>query len=83
MNQNSIMVFKPYKWEGMWVFDDETTGLVREPFSTWGKDQNRGLARFPWRSRGRRSGWTVGWELLGHARQARYDHCPGRLSSRS
>ena len=32
MNQNSIMVVKPYKWEGMWVFDDENTGLVREPF---------------------------------------------------
>src|SRR5437764_14771475 len=32
MNQNSIMVLKPYKWEGMWVFDDENTGLVREPF---------------------------------------------------
>jgi hypothetical protein len=32
MNQNSIMVLKPYKWEGMWVFDDDQTGLVREPF---------------------------------------------------
>ena len=32
MNQNSIMVVKPYNWEGMWVFDDEKTGLVREPF---------------------------------------------------
>ncbi len=32
MNQNSIMVVKPYKWEGMWVFDDEKTGLVRETF---------------------------------------------------
>ena len=32
MNQNSIMVLKPYKREGMWVFDDEKTGLVREPF---------------------------------------------------
>ena len=32
MNQNSIMVLKPYKWEGMWVFDDKKTGLVREPF---------------------------------------------------
>ena len=32
MHQNSIMVVKPYKWEGMWVFDDEKTGLVREPF---------------------------------------------------
>ena len=32
MNHNSIMVVKPYKWEGMWVFDDASTGLVREPF---------------------------------------------------
>ena len=32
MTQNSIMVLKPYKWEGMWVFDDDRTGLVREPF---------------------------------------------------
>ncbi len=32
MNQNSIMVVKPYKWEAMWVFDDVKTGLVREPF---------------------------------------------------
>ena len=22
MTQNSIMVLKPYKWEGMWVFDE-------------------------------------------------------------
>ena len=29
---NAIMVIKPYKWNGMWVFDDENTGLVREPF---------------------------------------------------
>ncbi len=32
MHQNSIMVLKPYKWAGMWVFDDDQTGLVREPF---------------------------------------------------
>ena len=30
--KNSIFVIKPYKWEGMWVFDDPTVGLVREPF---------------------------------------------------
>jgi len=30
--QNSIFVIKPYKWEGMWVFDDPKVGLVREPF---------------------------------------------------
>jgi hypothetical protein len=29
---NSIFVIKPYKWEGMWVFDDPAVGLVREPF---------------------------------------------------
>src|SRR3984893_10628295 len=30
--KNSIFVIKPYKWEGMWVFDDPTVGLVKEPF---------------------------------------------------
>jgi hypothetical protein len=29
---NSIFVIKPYKWEGLWVFDDANVGLVREPF---------------------------------------------------
>ena len=32
MHQNSINVLKPYKWESMWVFDDDRTSLVREPF---------------------------------------------------
>jgi hypothetical protein len=30
--KNSISVIKPYKWEGMWVFDDPAVGLVKEPF---------------------------------------------------
>ena len=30
--QNSIFVIKPYKWNGMWVFDDPAVGLVREAF---------------------------------------------------
>jgi hypothetical protein len=30
--KNSIFVIKPYKWVGMWVFDDLSVGLVREPF---------------------------------------------------
>jgi Family of unknown function (DUF6717) len=30
--ENSIFVIKPYKWEGLWVFDDPAVGLVREPF---------------------------------------------------
>jgi hypothetical protein len=29
---NSLFVIAPYKYEGMWVFDDPNTGLVREPF---------------------------------------------------
>ena len=29
---NAIMFLTPYKHEGLWVFDDDSTGLVREPF---------------------------------------------------
>ncbi len=29
---NNIGVIAPYKYEGMWVFDDPAVGLVREPF---------------------------------------------------
>lgn len=29
---NVLRVIAPYRWEGMWVFDDERAGLVREPF---------------------------------------------------
>ena len=29
---NSILVIHPYKYEGMWVFDDAKVGLDREPF---------------------------------------------------
>ena len=29
---NQIMTIKPYRWEGMWVFDDDRVGLHREPF---------------------------------------------------
>jgi hypothetical protein len=29
---NSILVIHPYKYEGVWVFDDARVGLVREPF---------------------------------------------------
>jgi hypothetical protein len=32
MTENSIMVLRPYKWEGLWVFDGDKTGLLREPF---------------------------------------------------
>ncbi len=29
---NAIQVINPYRWEGLWVFDDPRTELVREPF---------------------------------------------------
>jgi hypothetical protein len=29
---NALRVINPYNHLGMWVFDDESTGLVREPF---------------------------------------------------
>ena len=29
---NQIQVIKPYKWNGLWVFDDPAVGLNREPF---------------------------------------------------
>jgi hypothetical protein len=31
-NSNAIRVIHPYRWNNMWVFDDEAVGLVREPF---------------------------------------------------
>jgi len=29
---NAINVIAPYKYEGMWVFDDARVGLLQEPF---------------------------------------------------
>ena len=29
---NAINVIKPYRWEGMWVFDDPKVDLEKEPF---------------------------------------------------
>ncbi len=29
---NSILVIFPYKYQEMWVFDDEAVGLTKEPF---------------------------------------------------
>ena len=30
--KNSLFVIAPYKYSGMWVFDDPSVGLVKEPF---------------------------------------------------
>lgn len=45
---NAISVLFPYKYEGMWVFDDERAGLSREPF-VLGIDEmiNRVVANIP------------------------------------
>jgi hypothetical protein len=32
MKSNSIRAIVPYRWNGLWVFDDKETGLVREAF---------------------------------------------------
>lgn len=32
MINNSLMILNPYKFNGQWVFDDPSTGLVKEPF---------------------------------------------------
>lgn len=32
MSTNSLMVLHPYLHNGMWVFDDESKGLDKEPF---------------------------------------------------
>ncbi len=29
---NSLSVIAPYKYQGMWVFDDARVGLIQEPF---------------------------------------------------
>lgn len=29
---NAITIIRPYKWSGMWVFDDARVGLDKEPF---------------------------------------------------
>ena len=29
---NAINIIAPYKWHGMWVFDNLRVGLVQEPF---------------------------------------------------
>lgn len=35
---NAINVIKPYRWEGMWVFDDAAVGLDKEPFVSGADD---------------------------------------------
>ena len=32
MFNNSMMIINPYKEQGTWMFDDDATGLVKEPF---------------------------------------------------
>ena len=32
IRDNAIMAIHPFKKHGMWVFNDDTTGLVEEPF---------------------------------------------------
>src|SRR6266550_4638693 len=59
---NSIYVIKPYKWEGMWVFDDPNVGLVKEPFVA-GADTmiDRATAQIPNAARGFLAVFSAGY----------------------
>ena len=48
MPANALFIIEPYKHFGMWVFDDDRVGLVKEPFVA-GADQviERSVAHFP------------------------------------
>jgi hypothetical protein len=35
---NAIIAIHPYKYEGLWVFDDAMVGLVQEPFVSGADD---------------------------------------------
>jgi hypothetical protein len=35
---NNLNVIAPYRWEGMWVFDDSRVGLEKEPFVSGADD---------------------------------------------
>ena len=35
---NSIIAIQPYKYLGLWVFDDEKVGLIQEPFVSGADD---------------------------------------------
>jgi hypothetical protein len=35
---NNLNIIIPYKWEGMWVFDDPRVGLDKEPFVSGADD---------------------------------------------
>jgi len=37
-NMNSINAIHPYKNNGLWVFDDDSVGLLREPFVSGADD---------------------------------------------
>jgi hypothetical protein len=45
---NALLVIAPYKYEGLWVFDDPAVGLSREPFIA-GIDKmiDKAVARIP------------------------------------
>jgi hypothetical protein len=31
-DERNLLLIRPYKWNGLWVFDDHLRGLVHEPF---------------------------------------------------
>ncbi len=82
---NAISVLFPYKYEGMWVFDDAAVGLLREPF-VLGVDEmiNRVVANIPNADKGFRllfsptpfPGYAVKLEWRREEYGGNWYHCP-------
>ncbi len=59
---NALLVIAPYKYQGMWVFDDPAVGLSREPFIA-GIDTmiDKAVADIPNAEKGFRAKRTGSW----------------------
>jgi hypothetical protein len=63
---DSVLVIEPYQHEGVWVFDDAATGLVREPFVAGVTEMiDRLSAGIPEAARGFRLLFAA-WPFTGH-----------------
>ena len=71
---NAIRVIHPYKYEGMWVFDDDKVGLVQEPFVS-GADEiiDRLVTEIPDAARGFSDRPFPGYQAEFEWRRAEFD----------
>ncbi len=70
--ENAIMVIAPYRHHGTWVFDDASTGLVKEPFVAGVPEMIDGLVKdIPDADRGFRLLFSA-QPFPGHQRELRW-----------